>query len=435
MKKKLFSILFCASLSLANAQFTFTALEFPNTTPGSENTCVVDMNGDYLDDLVGVKNNVITISYQNPDGTFTTVVRPSTFAHHLPGWSIAAGDIDGNGFNDLMYGSADGVSFMKANDDGTAYTEMNFTQNVFSQRSNFIDINNDGDLDAFMCHDVAPNVYFINDGNGNYTFNQGGLGDFPSGGNYGSIWVDYDNDGDQDLFIAKCRGGNSGANINEMHRNNGDGTFIEVGAEAGLNDPIQSWSSAWADFDNDGDMDFYIGAYSLDNGPNKLMRNNGDGTFTNVTAGSGFDTITGNTTGISFYAHDFNNDGYVDIHGPGNRIMVNNHNMTFTSVQIVASAGLPIGDLNNDGFLDFRIYNTVYLNNPNGNNWLTLNLQGVESNRNGIGARIEIYGSWGKQIRDVRSGEGFNYMGTLNPHFGLGLADAIEKVVVKWPSG
>ena len=69
------------------------------------------------------------------------------------------------------------------------------------------------------------------------------------------------------------------------------------------------------------------------------------------------------------------------------------------------------------------------------NKWLKVQLQGIESNRNGIGARVEIYGAWGKQIREVRSGQGFSHMSSLNTHFGIGTANAIEKVVVRWPSG
>ncbi len=94
-----------------------------------------------------------------------------------------------------------------------------------------------------------------------------------------------------------------------------------------------------------------------------------------------------------------------------------------------------VGDLNNDGFIDFQTGTTLRINNGNTNKWLKLNLQGIQSNSNGIGARVEIYGSWGKQIRDVRSGEGFKYMSSLNVHFGIGQATAIDQVVIKWPSG
>src|SRR5690606_11032842 len=158
----------------------------------------------------------------------------------------------------------------------------------------------------FICHDVQPNVYFLNNGTGGYELEQGGLGDHPDGGNYGSIWVDYDNDGDADLFIAKCRGGGSSAGMNELHRNDGVDGFTEVAClntnTSGMADMLQTWSSAWADYDNDGDMDALVGASSNSNGLHKLMVNNGDGTFSDVTANSGYDTFS--SLNIEHIAHD-----------------------------------------------------------------------------------------------------------------------------------
>jgi hypothetical protein len=77
----------------------------------------------------------------------------------------------------------------------------------------------------------------------------------------------------------------------------------------------------------------------------------------------------------------------------------------------------------------------VYLNVPNANNWIKINLQGIGSNGNGIGARVEIYGTFGKQIREIKSGNGFAQQSTLNAHFGIGTATAITKIIIRWPSG
>lgn len=394
---------------------------------------VVDMNGDFLDDIVGVSGTSINIHYQQPDGSFQSVTFNHPQVDNLPSWSLAAGDIDRNGFNDLLYGGGSGVTFMYAADNGLSYTEVSGPEYVFSQRSNFVDINNDGHLDAFVCHDVQPNVYYINDGDNNLEHNQGGLGDSPLGGNYGSIWIDYDNDGDQDLFIAKCRGGNTPIKINELHRNNGDGTFTEVGEEANLADPIQTWSSAWGDYNNDGYMDVFVGASSFADGAHKLMMNNGDGTFTDVTEGSGYENFL--PTSIENVTYDFNNDGYLDIRGAGSVIMINNGDMSFTSEAISGTNG-PIGDLNNDGFLDVVNGSSIMMNSGNDNNYLKINTIGAESNINGIGARIEVYTeNLGQQIRDVRSGDGFRYMSSLNAHFGLGTETEIDSVVINWPSG
>ena len=425
-----------------NAGFTFSLtvtdpvinlLSFTPMTVSVGAQAVMDMNGDYLDDLVAAGSQSLSVAYQQPDGTFSTQSLPiSGGVANTPSWSMCGGDLDGNGFNDLIFAGGSGASFIWANDNGTAYNEVSDGNYIFCQRSNLVDIDADGNLDAFVCHDVAPNVWYMNNGTQNFEWNQGGLGDTPDGGNYGSVWIDYDNDCDIDMFIAKCRGGNSPANINQMHRNNGDGTFTEVGAEIGLADNVQTWSSAWADYDNDGDMDVVVGASSFTNGGHKVMINDGYGNFTDQTAGTGFDIFV--STGIEWAPADFNNDGFVDVIGAGNTIMVNNGDMTFTPSLINFGVG-PMGDINNDGFIDVVAGGTAHMNVPNGNNYITMNMQGTSSNKNGIGARVTLYTASGQQIRDVRSGEGFRYMSTLNVHFGLGQEEEIDRITVCWPSG
>lgn len=425
------------------------------TANGPYDLGVVDMNGDFLDDTVSINVNstidgvttpdhFININYQLEEGGFNNVTIYTTEADFSPTWSLTVGDWDANGYNDLMYGSSNGVTFMQANDDGTAFTEISGPESVFSQRGNFVDINNDGHLDAFMCHDLAPSVSYINDGNNNLIYeNTNGLGGFSTGGNYASVWIDYDNDYDIDMFMAKC-GGSDARRTNQLYKNNGDGTFTEVAETAGLADIIQTWSAAWGDFDNDGDMDVYVGSSQNDTDPeetandHKLMMNNGDGTFTDVTANSG---VAEAAFGHENVPGDFDNDGNLDIYTNGD-ILFGNGDMTFTLEEnLNIPGGGAIGDLNNDGFLDFFRYNTIYYNDTNDNNWLKVitvgNIHESEegSNRNGIGARVEISTPSGIQIRDVRSGEGFKYMHTLNTHFGLGTNTTINYVRVYWPSG
>lgn len=409
---------------------TFTDNYFPTIT-GDYKIAIADMNGDYLDDIVTVSPNQVQIHYQQMSGAYTNTTYPVNITY-LPSWSMAIGDIDKNGFNDLVLGGGSGVTFLYANATGTGFTEVTGGQYVFSQRTNFVDINNDGHLDAFVCHDVDPNVYYLNDGTGTLIFHQGGLGDHPEGGNYGSVWVDYDNDGDADLFIAKCRGGASSAKINELHRNDGNGVFTNVSTEANMADPVQTWSSAWNDYDNDGYMDALIGASSFSDGYHKLMRNNGDGTFTNITSGSGWDNNT--QSSIEYVTFDFDNDGYADVLGGNQTISFNNGDLTFTPMSYNFQVG-SVGDMNNDGFLDVQNGSTIYMNDKNSNNWLKINLKGVASNINGIGARVELYSGGMKQIRDVRSGEGFRHMHSLNVHFGIGTNTTIDSVLIHWPSG
>ena len=439
-----------------NSGFTFKLIEgtFVEPTPqrisyteqnmatlnSDYNLCVVDMNGDRKDDIVGVSQTSLKIHYQGANGTFTNAIFPISGFSNMPAWSLAAGDYNKDGYNDLILGGANAITFWKSNSTGTAYTNESFSQYVFSQRTNFVDFNNDGNLDAFASHDVDPNVYYMNNGSGNLTYYQSGttpgamsIGIHPEGGNYGSMFVDYDNDGDQDLFIAKCRGGGSTAKYNELHRNNGDGTFTDVSVAANLYDPVQTWSGAWADYDNDGDLDIVIGASATSDGSHKFMQNNGDSTFTDITAGSGWDTNT--SMNVEHVAHDFDNDGFVDVLGGGNKIMFNLGDGTFAPEYFPSISVGGIGDLNDDGFLDFLNGSTIRYAVPNGNNWIKVSLQGIESNSYGIGARVEIYGAWGKQIREIHSGDGFKYMSSLNAHFGTGTATAVTQLIIRWPSG
>lgn len=444
---------FTTGFDLSGFPVTFTAN--PIGTTGNYDLGLVDLNGDFLDDVVSISRTNINIHYQLNTGGFNAVNVTTTSADFIPSWSMAAGDFDRNGYNDLLYGDIDGVTFMKANNAGTGYTEISGPEDIFSQRSNFVDINNDGSLDAFVCHDVEANVYYINDGDGNLTYYQGetpgivpnGLGLTPGGGNYGTVWIDFDNDRDMDLFIAKCRAGSTTISINELWRNDGNGVFVNIADSSGwydtnypgighnnssnLGDVVQTWSSAWADFDNDGDMDVYVGASSLFSGDSTLMRNNGDGTFTDVTAGSG---VLDAQLGIENAPADFDNDGFVDILSNGD-ILFNNRDFTFSNFSNSMPPSGAIGDANNDGFLDVFNEGNIHLNNTSTNNWIKINTIGTDSNINGIGARVELMTPAGKQIRDVRSGEGFAYMSSLNTHFGIGTETSIDHITIYWPSG
>lgn len=435
---------------LSDVAFCLEALDFVPPPPipvtftsqasgasGDYRIAVVDMNGDFLDDMVTISQTNVNIREQNSGGGFTTKNISTPSANYLPSWSLAAADYDENGYTDLLYGAGSGVTFMRANSTGTGFTEISGPQDVFSQRSNFVDINNDGNLDAFVCHDVAPNVYYMNDGSGNLTFNQGGLGDYPSGGNYGSIWIDYDNDRDLDMFIAKC-GGEPARRENEMHTNDGNGNYTENAAALGLDDQTQTWSAAWGDFDNDGDMDVFVGASSLATASNgfksdhRVMRND-NGVFTEVTAGSGVSVLT--STSTETVTFDFDNDGNLDLVSGGN-ILFGKGDLTFDVYTSVFPSAGAYGDLNNDGYIDAFNTGNLYINNAeSNNNWIKIHTIGTVSNLNGIGARVEVHTNSGVKIRDVKSGDGFRYMNSLNTHIGIGTDTTINTVVIYWPSG
>lgn len=416
-----------------NGQVTFTnqGALLQTITGFSYADCAVDVDGDGLDDVVRFGSNTIYIDYQQPDGSFEGVAInvPMT---NTPSWSIVAADIDGNGYVDFCLGDGSACSFVYANDSGTDWVEDPQPEYIFSQRTTFNDIDNDGNLDAFVCHDVDQCRPYRNT-DGVLSFDISLISTLDVGGNYAAIWVDYDNDWDSDLYITKCRGGapeGDPQRINLLYRNNGDGTFSSVGPEANMDDGDQSWATVFEDFDNDGDFDSFTVNHQW---ANRFMRNNGDGTFTDIIATTGIDE--GDLGAWNCDAGDFDNNGFVDIFSEmGNQIYWNNGDGTFTPGNLSFDSG-GIGDMNNDGFLDVIAGNSLYLNNGNDNNYVKVDLNGLVSNKNGIGARVEIYGPWGIQIREVRAGESFDPASSLIAHFGLGDSFTIDQIVVKWPSG
>lgn len=158
MKKQFFTAIFIALLGFQTGLWAQAVSLTPqdnllNGIAGfSYNNCAVDMNGDHLDDVVRVENGLF-IDYQQPGGSFLQSFFPMNLAN-LPGWSICAGDLDNNGFNDLLLGGGSGISFVLANADGTAYSEQVEPDWIFGRRFTMADIDNDGHLDAFVCHDV-----------------------------------------------------------------------------------------------------------------------------------------------------------------------------------------------------------------------------------------------------------------------------------------
>ncbi|HBR55058.1 MAG TPA: RNA-binding protein [Flavobacteriaceae bacterium] len=398
----------------------------------SSSDVATDMNGDRLDDYVRVSSSGIGIDYQNPDGTFTSVFINKNI-QNVPNWSVAAGDIDQNGYNDLVLGNGQRVSFLVANSDGTDYTEVTFPEFIFSQRSTFADIDNDGDLDAFVCHDVDLSHPYRNDGTGTMTLDQSLIQTIDAPGNYAAIWVDYDMDGDQDMYLTKCRGGEpTGHPLNEnaMYTNNGDGTFTENALAIGLQDADRSWATVFEDFDNDGDWDAFVVNHATQN---NFFENDGNGNFTNIIETTG---INKNDLGSwENLAADFNNDGYMDILSEMQaEVYLGNGDLTFTGQSLPFDEGA-IGDFNGDGFLDVARGGDLWINDGNSNNYLMIGLVGVESNLNGIGARITIEGDWGTQMKELRSGQGFQHMSSLNVHFGLGAATTVETITINWPNG
>ena len=366
MKSKLLlSLSLFLFFAFAKAQITFTEastlLENPNLTSGVS-LAVVDMNDDQLDDIIRLDNSTnLQIEYQKTNGSFNILV----IGQVARTWGLSIADIDKNGFNDIILGgSYNGIHLVKANDDGTAFTtETIGGPSIFVQNTNFIDINNDGAIDYFACHDDGISSPYANNGDGTFTYdldmiNAVTAGDSDNSGNYGSIWTDYDNDGDIDLYISKCRLSAQGdpddpRRLNVLYQNDGNNNFIEVAETAGLRPRKQTWATNFEDIDNDGDFDVVMVNHFE---RSIIYENNGNGTFTDITEASGvINELDALGLGIQVMMEDFDNDTFIDIilttRDGDHQLLLNNGDKTFTATtnpfpsndQIQSGA---VGDLN-----------------------------------------------------------------------------------------
>ncbi len=445
-------------MQFSMAQFSFTnntaLLDMQNFHSGVA-IGVVDVNKDGLDDIVRLQEGqTLYVEFQQINGSFTSqMIAPVSGSSE---WTLCAGDVDNNGVVDFFTGGAyNEIKLLTSNTDGSSYALSNLEgDNLFAQGSNFVDINNDGWLDIFICHDDAESRIWANDGTGNFVSADDWIDMSKPGsdnsGNYGSVWTDFDNDGDVDLYIAKCRQGVNDSTdprrINVLYVNDGNGNFTEEAEARGIAIGAQSWTADFADIDNDGDFDLFVTNHDTES---QLFRND-NGYFTDISSGSG---INVGSFPIQALMEDFDNDGYVDllVAGSDEQIFHNNGDGTFSEIfgvfdnEDMESFG--IGDLNHDGFLDIyagyaeiftepsNVDDALWMNDGNDNNYIAIALQGEISNRDGIGAKIKLNGPWGTQIREVRAGESYGIVNSFVQHFGIGQHTSITSIEVFWPSG
>lgn len=271
------------------------------------------------------------------------------------------------------------------------------------------DYDNDGDLDIYLANDSDQNILYRNDSemtfiNTNQPDARSRTGDIRSG--MGVAWGDYDNDSALDLFVTNWLDEN-----NVLYRNNGDGTFTDVSARSGIFESglgKTCWGTVFFDMDNDTDLDIFFSAGHIDPATweshgqhDVLLRNNGDGTFTDISEQVGLWDFESPGVGRGVAAADYDADGDIDLF-------------------IVNSGEKP------------RL-----LQNRGGNslNWLHIRTIGVESNRDGIGARIMVITGDIQQIREVAAGSSYLSQHSPEVEFGLGNHDIVDKVIVRWSSG
>jgi RNA polymerase sigma factor (sigma-70 family) len=389
----------------------------------------------------------------NGDGTFTDVTAEAGLdKNNGDGKHAGFLDYDNDGYMDLYvsdwnWEDDDGgrIILYHNNGDGT-FTDETRDAGIedmvhnYSWSSTFADFDNDGDLDIYVAVGWGSNIFYENEGDGQFTdaTKKAGLGD--TGGALNMASGDYDNDGDVDIFVSNATGlGNEPV---VFYRNNADGTFTDVAKEAGVSEERNGRAVAFFDYDNDGDLDICVGGVT--GTPTRLYRNNGDGTFTDVTRESGVSPGSAERLTVG----DYDNDGYMDVFtmNSRNKLYHNNGDGTFTEVageaRVSASPGLggcSFADYDGDGDLDLYVlslrgYDALYRNDGNDNHWLQIRLVGTETNRDGVGARVVVKAGELSMTREINPGCGGSRH-SLTAHFGLGKNTQADSVEIRWPSG
>ena len=279
-------------------------------------------------------------------------------------------------------------------------------------------------------------------------------------------FLDYDDDGRPDLYVVNDLG--QFISPNALYHNSGPSgdfwSFKDVSSQAGVDAAIDGMGLAVGDYDGDSRLDMFV----TNMGDNVLFRNHGGEIFEDKTsaAGVGRGEIPGeHSVGWGTAFLDFDNDGLLDIYFAAGRLhpamnaagqyvpdqpnalFHNRGDGTFLDVSQPTGSdhtgcarGLAVADIDGDGFLDLLVANldqppALLKNSGNDNRWLEVQLVGVQSNRDGIGARLTLTAGGSRQIREIQSGTSFLSQHSLVAHFGLGRHQRVDELKIRWPSG
>lgn len=425
-----------------------------------------DFDKDGWDDLsFGTLNQQLKF-YRNNEGDFEPVTFPG-----IDGFGdckmVCWVDYDNDGDADLFV-SYNGLPVRLYRNNG----DMTFVNvaagsgieqiNVVNWGSCWADYNRDGFLDLYICKKYDNgnflteynklNRLYLNDGDGTFTdmTTYAAVGD-SLGISFQSIFWDYDNDMWPDIYVVNDKWFRNGS-----YRNNGNGTFTDTGPANGLDLLMDAMCAAAGDYDNDGDEDMYItNTPGLNEYEGNVLLNNDNGNFTNVAAAAGVQVVN-ICWGTTWF--DYDNDGWLDFYvatnqglfnPPNNKVYRNNGNGTFNDVSgpvgmlndVAPSYSNCTGDINNDGYPDLAANNSipynsaVFLSSGGNNNYFKFSVEGVISNKDGIGTKAFCYANEMMQSRVFYCGENYMSQNSQREIFGLGNADFVDSLILFWPSG
>src|SRR5919108_4096636 len=433
--------------------------------------------------------------HQKPDGTFEDVTEKAGLQGVGYGMGVAVGDYDNDGYEDLYVTAYGGNKLYHNNGDGT-FTDVTEKAGVagsgWSTSAAWVDLDNDGLLDLIVlrylqwdfddiwcgehkegyrayCHPdvfqpISPLVY-RNDGNGHFTEVSKKIGLTKPGKGLGIALADYDRDGHIDLFVA------NDSMVEFLYHNKGDGTFEEVGllSEVAVDGDGRTYAGMgvdFADYNNDGFPDLII--TDLANQRYALYQNNRDSSFSyaSFTSGVARATMTHSGWGVRFF--DYDNDGWKDLliaqghdldtvelsyptlHYREPMLLLRNTGKEFVDVSAASGAvfsqpwlsrGMAIGDIDNDGRLDAVVatndgpVHILHNETLTQNHWLLLKLVGHKSNRDAIGAEVELVTTKGQQLATVSTAGSYLSSSDKRVHFGLASESAAQSIEIRWPSG
>lgn len=449
-----------STTQLLGARDTVSGHPYPNYPQWGVGVSCVDFNQDGWDDIsLATGHGRDPMFYtNNGDGTFTKIASPVSFPYHNK--MILWADYDNDGDKDLFLTGFKAPNALYENDGAFNFTDVTAAAGIpvtndWSWGASWTDYNKDGWLDLYICNRSTSqfsNYLWKNNGNGTFTevSRQAGVTDGTQP-TFQSNFIDYNNDGWLDLYVANDR-----LYGNTLFKNNGDETFTDISTPSGAGIQIDAMNTGSGDFNNDGFYDIYI--TNTPNGGNVLLRNNGDETFSDISASAGIQAFNffwaGNWVDIE---NDTDVDLYVSCMKPfdvtPNKLYINQWADSGMETFVDHPMG-PLGDTlesfsnaifdyNNDGRMDIIVPNNgsdsvqIWKNvASNSNNYIKFSLEGTIGTLEGVGTTIEVYLASGVTMkRTLLFGDAYLNQNSSCLQFGVGTATVIDSVKVRWLSG